>query len=59
MFVDYLKKELNHLVKEKDEFIKEFSVKDFDYLLDGWNEKLIRCHQGHQKYAIFYAGKKN
>ncbi|RNA35062.1 phosphoethanolamine N-methyltransferase 3-like isoform X1 [Brachionus plicatilis] len=59
MFVDYLNKELDHLVKGKDEFVKEFSVKDFDYLVDGWKEKLIRCNQGHQKYGIFYAEKKN
>lgn len=59
MFVDYLNKELDHLIKQKDEFVKEFSAKDFEYLVDGWNEKLIRCNQGHQKYGIFYAEKKN
>lgn len=59
MFVDYLNKELDNLIKDKDEFVKEFSVKDYDYLVDGWNEKLIRCKQGHQKYGIFYAEKKN
>lgn len=58
MFVDYLDKELNDFIQQKEEFIKEFSLQDFNYLVDGWNEKKVRCQQGHQKWGLFYAEKK-
>lgn len=38
--------------------LKEFALADFNYLVDGWNEKLIRTKQGHQKWGAFYAEKK-
>lgn len=59
MFIDYLHKELAQLKNIKDEFIKEFSTADYDYLVDLWNEKLVRSNQGHQRWGAFYAEKKN
>jgi hypothetical protein len=38
---------------------KEFSISDFNYLVDGWNEKIVRTKQGHQKWGCFYAEKKS
>lgn len=59
MFIEYLNKELNGLLGMKQQFIEEFSESDFNYLVDGWNEKIVRSNQGHQKYGAFYAEKKN
>ena len=59
MFADYLNKGLDNLTKAKEEFIQEFSMADYEYIVDGWKEKLVRCSQGHQKWAVLYAEKKN
>ncbi len=38
---------------------KEFSVEDYNSIIKGWNEKLVRCGQGFQKWGLFKAEKKN
>ena len=59
-FVDVLNDELNKFALIKDEFIKEFSSKDYDYIVNGWKSKLIRCNQdGDQKWASFIGYKPN
>jgi phosphoethanolamine N-methyltransferase len=57
LFVESLRKELKRMQEIKDEFIREFSQEDFDYLVDGWNEKLIRTAAGHQKWGAFLCTK--
>jgi phosphoethanolamine N-methyltransferase len=32
-------------------------VADYDYLVQGWKDKLVRCEQGDQKWGFFYAEK--
>jgi phosphoethanolamine N-methyltransferase len=36
---------------------KEFSLEDYNYLIDGWKAKLVRCNQGYQKWGKFYCEK--
>lgn len=57
LFVESLKNELKKMDQIKDEFIKEFSESDFNYLIDGWKAKLIRCAEGHQRWGSFYCEK--
>jgi len=59
MFLDVLAKEVAKTEKIKDEFIKEFSEKDYYYIVDGWKEKLVRASpSGNQRWGLFYAEKK-
>ncbi|XP_077982671.1 uncharacterized protein LOC144437578 [Glandiceps talaboti] len=56
-FVDVLEREKKRLMENKDEFLKEFSEEDYQYLMDGWNSKLKRCAAGDQRWGLFYAEK--
>lgn len=57
MFVDCLNFELVKFEKMKKEFVTEFSAEDFDYLIEGWNAKKVRCAAGHQRWGKFYCEK--
>lgn len=59
LFVFYLNKELAEVAEIKEKFVNEFSVEDYNYIVKGWNEKLVRCSQGHQRWGLFRAEKKN
>lgn len=50
-FVEMLKLEKEKLTAMKEKFVAEFSEKDFDDLINGWNEKLVRCGEGHQVWG--------
>ncbi|XP_037492766.1 phosphoethanolamine N-methyltransferase isoform X3 [Jatropha curcas] len=52
-----LKRELDAVEKEKDEFIHDFSEKDFNDIVDGWKAKLIRSSAGEQLWILFIAKK--
>jgi len=41
----------------KDEFIKEFSMKDYKDLTEGWDIKVERCTKGEQGWGLFKAHK--
>lgn len=56
-FVEMLKAELVKFEAMKTEFIDEFSEKDYEDLINGWNEKLVRCADGHQVWGKFYCEK--
>ncbi|KAI0226388.1 Phosphoethanolamine N-methyltransferase [Lamellibrachia satsuma] len=56
-FMAVLQKELNRTQAIKDEFIKEFSQTDYDAIVNGWKDKLVRCGQGDQRWGFFYAEK--
>lgn len=58
LFEHYLHRELATFLAIKDKFIKEFSELDYQSLVTGWMEKLVRTKQGHQKWAAVYAEKK-
>ena len=54
LFVECLNFELKKFEQMKQEFVGEFSAEDFNYLIDGWNAKLVRCQDGHQRWGKFY-----
>lgn len=55
LFVQCLHKELAVVENMKDEFIQEFSKKDYDYIISGWKAKLNRTD--NQRWGVFYAEK--
>ena len=57
LFVSCLEMELKKMDEIKADFIGEFSEEDFNYLIDGWKAKLVRCADGHQKWGLFYCEK--
>ncbi|XP_077312409.1 uncharacterized protein LOC143933399 [Lithobates pipiens] len=56
-FVQVLNKELARTQEIKKEFIESFSEEDYNYIIDGWKEKLNRCSLGDQRWGLFYAEK--
>jgi phosphoethanolamine N-methyltransferase len=58
-FIEILKKEINKFKNKniKKPFINDFSQEDYDHILKGWNDKIIRCGQGDQRWGAFYAEK--
>jgi len=57
LFVQCLNNELDKFAQMKQQFVDEFSDDDFNYLIEGWNAKLVRCAQGHQRWGKFYCEK--
>jgi phosphoethanolamine N-methyltransferase len=57
LFVESLNNELSKMNQIKDDFLREFSEEDFQYLIDGWKAKLVRCAEGFQKWGLFYCEK--
>ena len=56
-FVDVLKRELGEFTAKKKAIIEEFSQKDYDYIVNGWNDKVGRCADGDQVWGYFVAKK--
>ena len=56
-FVEMLQAEIVKFEEMKDEFIKEFSEKDYEYIMNGWKDKLVRCSIGDQVWGKFYCQK--
>ncbi|TRY80587.1 hypothetical protein TCAL_11633 [Tigriopus californicus] len=56
-FVEVLKKEMTKFRGMKDEFIQEFSEKDYNDLMGGWEIKVVRCNAGDQGWGLFRAVK--
>jgi len=59
MFIECLERELVRFEKIKTEFEKEFTTEDFDYLVTGWKDKVVRSNSGNQRWASIYAEKSN
>merc|ERR1712004_118461 len=57
LFTSVLQRELKRTEEIKDDFINEFSQADYDAIVDGWKEKLVRVGQGDQRWGLFYAEK--
>lgn len=57
LFVESLEKELVRTETIKDDFVKEFSQKDYDDIVGGWKDKLVRTAAGDQRWGVFYAEK--
>ncbi|KAK9091597.1 hypothetical protein Sjap_024774 [Stephania japonica] len=56
-FLKVLKRELDVIEKEKDDFIRDFSEEDYDDIVDGWKAKLVRSSSGEQRWGLFIAKK--
>ena len=56
-FIEILKEEVLDFSQRKQKIIEEFSEKDFDYIVDGWNDKIKRCSDGDQNWGYFVAKK--
>merc|ERR1712088_70620 len=54
-FISILKMEMAKFKPMKDEFIREFSMKDYKDLTDGWDIKVDRCTKGEQGWGLFKA----
>ncbi|XP_023643908.1 phosphoethanolamine N-methyltransferase 3 isoform X3 [Capsella rubella] len=54
-FMKVLKRELDAVEKEKDEFISDFSKEDYEDIVGGWSSKLLRSSSGEQKWGLFIA----
>ena len=57
-FIKVLKDEMAKFKPTKDAFVKEFSLKDYDELVSGWEVKVVRCSSGEQGWGLFKATKK-
>ncbi|KAJ0232496.1 Phosphoethanolamine N-methyltransferase 1 [Hirschfeldia incana] len=55
-FVRVLRRELEKVEKEKEEFISDFSQEDYNDIVGGWKAKLERSDE--QKWGLFIANKK-
>lgn len=55
LFVRSLEKELVVAESVKKEFLQEFSQEDFDYIVNGWKDKLNRTTD--QRWGVFYGEK--
>ncbi len=56
-FIEILQNEVDLFSQKKDDIVKEFSQKDFDYIVTGWNDKIKRCTDGDQAWGYFVAKK--
>lgn len=56
-FEQCLQREVATAEKDKDEFIKEFSQADYDVVVGGWKDKLVRVGNGEQCWGLFKAVK--
>ncbi|CAL9240548.1 unnamed protein product [Arabidopsis halleri] len=54
-FMKVLKRELDAVEKEKEEFISDFSEEDYEDIIGGWKSKLLRSSSGEQKWGLFIA----
>ncbi|XP_072013647.1 uncharacterized protein [Amphiura filiformis] len=56
-FTDMLTKEKKWLHENKETFLKDHSEADYQGLMDGWTNKLVRVDSGNQKWGLIYAEK--
>jgi phosphoethanolamine N-methyltransferase len=52
-----LKRELEDATANKDAFVQEFSEKDYEAIVTGWQDKLARVARGEQRWGLFRATK--
>ena len=52
VFKSALESELKRLEEGKQEFLAEFSLQDWNELVDGWRQKLVRVDRGNQAWIF-------
>ena len=56
-FIEILNKELELFRPKKSEMEREYTLKDYDDIVSGWEEKVVRCGKGDQVWGLFVAEK--
>jgi len=58
-FIFILGKEIDKFENNrlKESFLKDFSQEDYDNILNGWKNKIIRCGDGDQRWGSFHGFK--
>lgn len=56
-FIEILKEEVLDFSQRRQKVVQEFSEKDYDYIVTGWNDKIKRCADNDQNWGYF-VGKK-
>jgi len=56
-FLKHLKLELQKFVDQKEDFLKQFTESDFNYLLERWEKKVRMVGAGDMKWGLFVAKK--
>ncbi|GFO25066.1 phosphoethanolamine N-methyltransferase-like, partial [Plakobranchus ocellatus] len=56
-FAQILSSEIARSEKGKDQFIADFDEAQYNYIVNGWKEKLERLELGDQRWGLFYAEK--
>jgi len=57
LMMDIMTMEVEKFKAIKEKFIAEFSKEDFDWILEGWLEKDVRCKEGDQAWGLMTATK--
>lgn len=52
-FVEMLTVELARTKASSEVFIKNFGESNYEYIIHGWEAKLVRCAEGDQKWGLF------
>ncbi len=52
-----LRKELETAKDGRDDFVLDFSAEDYDAIVSGWQDKLVRVGEGEQRWGLFQATK--
>jgi len=56
-FIDILNMEVQQFENSREDFLKQFTKEDYNYILSGWSDKIVRCSQGDQAWGLFTAVK--
>jgi phosphoethanolamine N-methyltransferase len=56
-YSEYLRKELRDLKANRENFLREYNERDFDYLVNRWVKKIQFCEQGDFVCGVFTAKK--
>ena len=56
-FIDIMQREADRLATHREEFLKDFSEQDLNYLLERWQAKDGYCKAGDMKWGIYVAHK--
>lgn len=51
LFKKYLEEELANFITNKDDFLKEYTIDQFNYIVDAWKVKLERTMSGNQRWG--------
>jgi len=56
-YLEILNQEVSRFKAQKEDFLKTFSSKDYEDIVEGWQNKIRRVTQGSQVWGLFQANK--